>query len=50
MYRFAKKARINADDVLADALDKAYKLLKAKTTGHTDLDADIQVARYTLRD
>ena len=41
--RYSKKARINSDDVLADALDKAYSFLKLKTAGHSDLDAEIQV-------
>ena len=38
-----KKAQINSADVLADALEKAYKKLKEQIKGHSDLDADIQV-------
>ena len=38
-----KKAQINSADVLADALEKAYKKLKEQIKGHNDLDADIQV-------
>ncbi|TBU41458.1 Spc98 family-domain-containing protein [Dichomitus squalens] len=41
----AKKARINSEDVLADALEKAYKKLKNQIKGHSDLDADIQRSR-----
>ena len=45
LFSHVKKAQINSADVLADALEKAYKKLKEQIKGHSDLDADIQVRK-----
>ncbi|TFK94263.1 hypothetical protein K466DRAFT_593763 [Polyporus arcularius HHB13444] len=45
MRGYAKKARINSADVLADGLDKVYARLKTQIKANSDLDSDIQRSR-----
>ena len=47
--RHAKKARINSEDVLADAFEKTYKRLKDQVKDQSDLDSDIQVGSQACR-